>query len=68
LRTRNLGLLKAVGRKAWDRTATHPTFGTVSAAQMVVHLGHHDANHLGQIESIRKTLKNRKPRAGYPAT
>ncbi len=68
LRTRNLGLLKAVGRKAWDRTATHPTFGTLSAAQMVVHLAHHDANHLGQIERIRKILKTRKPRAGYPAS
>jgi uncharacterized damage-inducible protein DinB len=62
LRTRNLGLLKAVGRKAWARTATHPTFGTLSAAQMVVHLAHHDANHLGQIESIRNILKSREPR------
>ncbi len=64
LRARNLALLKAVGRKAWDRTATHSTFGTLSAGQMVVHLAHHDANHLGQIERIQKTLKkSRAPRA-----
>jgi hypothetical protein len=69
LRTRNLGLLKAVGRKAWARTATHSTFGTLSAVQMVVHLAHHDANHLGQIERIRRSLvKSRESRAGHPAT
>ncbi len=64
LRARNLALLKAVGRKAWDRTATHPTFGTLSAGQMVVHLAHHDANHLGQIERIRRSLvRSRERRA-----
>jgi hypothetical protein len=53
-----------VGRKAWDRTATHPTFGKLSAGQMLVHLAHHDANHLGQIERIRRSLvKSRERRA-----
>ena len=64
LRGRNLALLKVVGRKAWDRTATHPTFGKLSAGQMLVHLAHHDANHLGQIERIRRSLvKSRESRA-----
>lgn len=64
LRARNLALLRTVGRKMWARTATHPTFGTLSAGQMLVHLAHHDANHLGQIERIRKSLKrSREPRA-----
>ena len=64
LRARNLALLTVVGRKAWDRTATHPTFGKLSAGQMLVHLAHHDANHLGQIERIRRSLvKSRERRA-----
>ena len=64
LRGRNLALLKVVGRKAWDRTATHPTFGKLSAGQMLVHLAHHDTNHLGQIERIRRSLvKSRERRA-----
>ena len=64
LRARNLALLTVVGRKAWDRTATHPSFGKLSAGQMLVHLAHHDANHLGQIERIRRSLvKSRESRA-----
>ncbi len=63
LRARNLALLRVVGRKTWARTAHHPTFGTLSAGQMLVHLAHHDANHLGQIERIRKSVKkSREPR------
>ncbi len=57
LRARNLGLLKVVGRMAWARTASHATFGTLSAEQMIIHLAHHDANHLGQIERIRLSFK-----------
>lgn len=64
LRARNLALLRTVGRKAWSRTATHPTFGTLSAGQIIVHLVHHDVNHVGQIERIRNTLRpGRKPGA-----
>jgi hypothetical protein len=62
LRARNLALLKVVGRKVWERTANHPTFGTLSAGQMVVHLAHHDANHLGQIERIRSSLMRSRAR------
>ncbi len=64
LRARNLALLKAVGREMWARTATHSTAGTLSAGQMVTHLAHHDANHLGQVERIRRSVrKSREPRA-----
>jgi hypothetical protein len=64
LRARNLGLLRAVGRQAWSRTATHPEFGTLSADQIARHLVHHDASHVGQIERIRLSLKkSREPRA-----
>jgi uncharacterized damage-inducible protein DinB len=66
LRARNLALLRAVGRKAWARTATHPTFGRLSAGQIAAHLVHHDANHVGQIERIRKTLKSGKPSGAEP--
>jgi uncharacterized damage-inducible protein DinB len=57
LRARNLALLKVVGRKMWARTATHSSAGTLNAGQMVMHLAHHDANHLGQVERIRGILK-----------
>jgi uncharacterized damage-inducible protein DinB len=60
LRERNLALLRAAGRKAWSRTATHQTFGTLSAGQIIVHLVHHDANHVGQIERIRAAQKKRR--------
>jgi DinB family protein len=63
LRARNLALLKTVGRKAWSRAARHSTLGTLCADQMLVHLAHHDANHLGQVERIRRALKSRKTRA-----
>jgi hypothetical protein len=60
LRARNLALLRAVGRSAWARTATHPAFGRLSAGQIIVHLVHHDANHVGQIERIRAPLTARR--------
>jgi hypothetical protein len=63
LRARNLALLKTVGKKAWGRTARHSTLGTLCAGQMLVHLAHHDANHLGQVERIRQALKSYRPRA-----
>ncbi len=63
LRTRNLALLRVVGRKAWTRTATHATFGALSAGQIAAHMVHHDANHVAQIERIRKGLKGRGSRA-----
>lgn len=56
LRARNLALLRVVGRKAWARTAAHQTFGTLSARQIAGHMVHHDANHVAQIERIRKSL------------
>jgi hypothetical protein len=59
LRVRNLALLRVVGRKRWARAAAHATLGVLSAAQMVVHLAHHDAKHVEQIKRIRKTLKKR---------
>ncbi len=61
LRTRNLALLKVVGRRAWARKAAHPTMGGLSAADMLTHLAHHDVNHLGQIAAIGKALKGRRP-------
>jgi len=61
LRARNVALLRAVGRTAWARTVTASTFRTLSAGQIAAHLVHHDANHVGQIERIRKTLKSREP-------
>ena len=63
LRARNVALMKLVGRKAWSRTAMHPTLGTLSAGQIIVHQVHHSANHLAQIERIRKDLKRRAPSA-----
>ena len=57
LRARNLALLTTVGRKAWARKATHPTLPGLSAADMLTHLAHHDANHLGQIAQIGKALR-----------
>ena len=57
LRARNLALLKVAGRKMWARTATHSSAGTLNAGQMVMHLAHHDANHLGQVGRIRKSVK-----------
>ena len=59
LRARNVALMKLVGRKVWSRTAMHPTLGTLSAGQIIVHQVHHSANHLAQIERIRKDLKRR---------
>jgi len=61
LRARDLALLAVVGRKAWARKSTHPTLPGLSAADMLTHLAHHDANHLGQIARIREALKSRKP-------
>jgi uncharacterized damage-inducible protein DinB len=61
LRARNLALLRAAGRKICSRPAAHPTCGTLTAGQIAVHLTHHDANHVGQIERIRKALKSREP-------
>jgi len=61
LRARNVALMKLVGRKAWSRTAMHPTLGTLSAGQIIVHQVHHSANHLAQIERIRQGLKRRAP-------
>ena len=63
LRARNVALMKLVGRKVWSRTAMHPTLGTLSAGQIIVHQVHHSANHLAQIERIRKDLKRRAPSA-----
>jgi len=63
LRARNVALMKLVGRKAWSRTAMHPTLGTLSAGQIIVHQVHHSVNHLAQIEGIRKDLKRRAPSA-----
>jgi uncharacterized damage-inducible protein DinB len=63
LRARNVALLRVVGRTAWARRVTSSTFGTLSAGQIAAHLVHHDANHVGQIERIRKALKRREPRA-----
>ena len=59
LRARNLALMKLVERKAWSRTAMHPTLGPVSAAQIFTHQVHHGASHLAQIERIRNNLKHR---------
>ena len=59
LRAGNLALLRVVGRKAWSRTATHHAFGTLSAGQIAGHMVHHDANHVAQIERLRKALKRR---------
>ncbi len=56
LRARNLALLRVVGRETWARTATHPTIGALSAGQIAGHMVHHDANHVAQIERIRKSL------------
>jgi len=56
LRARNLALLRVVGRKAWARMARHHAFGTLSAGQIAGHMVHHDANHVAQIERIRKSL------------
>jgi len=61
LRARNVALMRLVGRKAWSRTATHPTLGTLSAEQIIVHQIHHSANHIAQIERIRKDFKRRAP-------
>jgi uncharacterized damage-inducible protein DinB len=63
LRRRNLALLRVVGRQGCSRPATHQTAGTLSAGQIAAHLTHHDANHVGQIERIRRGLKSREPRA-----
>jgi len=63
LRARNVALMKLVGRKAWSRTAIHPALGVLSVEQIIVHQVHHSANHLAQIERIRKSLKSREPRA-----
>ncbi len=60
LRARNLALLRLVGRERWARAVAHPTLGTLNAAQMLVHLAHHDAKHVEQIERIRKHLRNRR--------
>jgi hypothetical protein len=63
LRARSVALMKLVGRKAWSRTAVHPTLGPLSAEQIIVHQVHHTANHLAQIERIRESLASREPRA-----
>ena len=63
LRARNVALMKLVGRKAWSRTAIHPTLGPLSAEQIFTHQIHHGANHVAQIERIRNSLKQRAPRA-----
>ena len=68
LRARDLALLAVVGRKAWARKSTHPTLPDLSAADMLTHLAHHDANHLGQIARIREALKSRKPGRSPVAT
>jgi len=60
LRGRNVALMKLVGRQAWSRTATHPTLGTLSAGQIIFHQVHHSANHVAQIERIRKSLTSRQ--------
>lgn len=64
LRERNLGLLRVVGRKAWAKPAAHPTLGTISAGEAMMHLAHHDANHLGQIQRIREAVSARRRAAG----
>jgi len=63
LRARSVALIKLVGRKAWSRIAVHPTLGPLSVEQIILHQVHHTANHLAQIERIRKDLKRRAPSA-----
>jgi uncharacterized damage-inducible protein DinB len=64
LRERNLGLLRVVGRKAWTKTVAHPALGTISTSEVMIHLAHHDTNHLGQIERIREAVSARRRAAG----
>lgn len=57
VRAENVALARRVGRGAWSRQGQHPQYGTVSVQQMLDHLVHHDANHLGQILRIKGLLE-----------
>ncbi len=49
LRADHLDLLRPLPEAAWERTARHAEFGSLSLRTLVQHLSHHDLDHLRQI-------------------
>jgi uncharacterized damage-inducible protein DinB len=53
LRADNIGLFRAsITRLA--RTGQHPSYGTLSAGDLIMHLSPHDEKHAGQIKRVRQ--------------
>ena len=55
-RRNNLALLDRLPAAAFQRRGTHPSYGSVSLADVVTRLEAHQEKHLGQVERIKKTL------------
>lgn len=66
VRAENVALARRVGREAWAHQGQHPVYGTVRVQQMLDHIVHHDANHLGQILRITGLLKEKARHPSRP--
>jgi uncharacterized damage-inducible protein DinB len=56
-----LKFLSAVAPEAWGRPAVHETLGPTTLAQQVQNVINHDADHLGQLQALRRAWEKRAP-------